>query len=319
MSTTLGPREGVGVKTVRPPHRSGKRRRSPMRVHWAMYLFPLPAVALSVVFFFLPLLQSFQYALTDWNGYSPSFNYVGFDNFVKALTGDSLFTNALENNLKFLIVVVVVQTFFALLLALLLVRNTRGSVVLRALFFFPAILSSIAVGFIWKFVYDPSFGMANTTLEKVGLGSLQGSYLGDPGSAMVWVAIVQVWFHAGQLMTVFIAGLQLIPRELYEAAELDGAGRWQQFKSVTWPMIAPATAIVVAYTTIQCFMAFDLILGMVGNPPSNAQDILSTRIYSTFANSAYGYAAAQSIIFMLLIGIVVVVQRRMLRLTQKDT
>jgi raffinose/stachyose/melibiose transport system permease protein len=290
-----------------------------MRVHWTLFLFPLPAVALTAVFFLMPLLQSFQYAVTDWNGYSSTFNYVGLDNFVKAFTNDSLFQNALTNNLKFMLVVVIVQTFFALLLGVLLLKNSRGNVFLRALFFFPTILSSIAVGFMWKFVYDPSFGLAHGVMSAVGLGHVQASYLGDANQAIYWVAVTQIWFHAGQLMTVFIAGLQIIPRELYEAAEMDGAGKWRQFRSITWPMIAPATTIVVAYTTIQCFKAFDLILGIAGNPPGNALDILSTRIYSTFANYNYGYAAAESIIFMLLIGAVVLVQRRVLKFTQAES
>jgi raffinose/stachyose/melibiose transport system permease protein len=120
------------------------------------------------------------------------------------------------------------------------------------------------------------------------------------------------------MMVIFIAGLQNVPRELYEAADMDGAGKWAQFRHITWPMIAPATAIVVAYTTIQSFKAFDLILGLGGNPPKFALDILSTRIYSSFANSEFGYAAAESLIFMAVIAAIVALQRRALKLTAKD-
>jgi raffinose/stachyose/melibiose transport system permease protein len=296
---------------------SGRRRgRNPMRAHWALYLFPLPALILTAAFLVLPLLQSFQYAVTNWNGYSASFQYVGLNNFIRAFTNDSLFQNSLFNTLKFTLVVVVVQTGLALLLALLLVRNSRPSVLLRAVFFFPTILSAVAVGFIWQFVYDPTFGLARGLLHSIGLGALSGSYLGNQQTAIYWVALSQVWFHAGQLMVVFIAGLQVIPRELYEAAEMDGAGRWQQFRSITWPMIAPAMTIVVAFTTIQCFKAFDLILGISGSPTPAGLDILSTRIYTTFANSQFGYASAESIIFMIVIALVVFLQRGVLRFTQ---
>ncbi|MFD5276973.1 carbohydrate ABC transporter permease [Pseudarthrobacter sp. NPDC058362] len=281
----------------------------------ALYLFPLPAVAVIAFFLVMPTLQAFQYALTDWNGFSAAFNYVGLDNFVRAFTNDSLFTNALSNNLKFVLLVVIAQTVFSLILALLLTKNSRGSVLLRALFFFPTILSSVSVAFIWKFIYDPNFGLANTVLRSVGVDG--GSYLGNDAQALYWVAVTQVWFHAGQMMVVYIAGLQAIPRELYEAAEMDGANRWQQFTSITWPFVAPATSIVVAYTTVQSFKAFDLILGIAGNPPKQSLDILSTRIYSTFANSEFGYAAAQSIIFMAMIALVTWLQRRLLRLTPK--
>lgn len=290
--------------------------RNPMRVHWSIYLFPVPALALTVAFLLVPLLQSFQYAATNWNGYSPAYDWVGIDNFVKALFDDTLFQNSLVNTLKFTFVVVIVQTALSLLLAVLLVRNSRSSVWLRSVYFFPTILSSVAVGFIWQFIYDPTFGLIRGILHSIGLGALSGSYLGDSQTGIYLVALTQVWFHAGQLMVVFIAGLQVVPRELYEAAEMDGASKWRQFRSITWPMIAPATTIVVAYTTIQCFKAFDLILGIAGSPTPNNLDILSTRIYNTFANEHYGYASAESIIFMIVIGIVVYAQRRILKCTQ---
>lgn len=186
-------------------------RRSPTRVNPALYLFPLPAVAIIAFFLVMPTLQAFQYAITDWNGFSATFNYVGVDNFVRAFTKDSLFTNALTNNLKFVLLVVIAQTVFSLLLALLLTKNSRGSILLRALFFFPTILSSVSVAFIWKFIYDPNFGLANAVLGGVGLEALQGSYLGNNAQALYWVAVTQVWFHAGQMMVVYIAGLQAIP------------------------------------------------------------------------------------------------------------
>lgn len=138
-------------------------------------------------------------------------------------------------------------------------------------------------------------------------------YLGDPDQAVLWLALTQVWFHAGQMMVVFIAGLQAIPGELYESAELDGAGRRARFRHITWPLVAPATGIVLAYTTIQSFKAFDLVLGLGGNPPGPALDILSTRVYTTFSNNEFGYAAAQSLVFMVMIALLTWVQRRALR------
>jgi raffinose/stachyose/melibiose transport system permease protein len=310
---TAAERKAPGSHTPANPAKA--RRRSPTRVNPALYLFPLPAVAVVAFFLVMPTLQAFQYAITDWNGFSAAFNYVGLDNFIRAFTKDSLFTNALTNNLKFVLLVVIAQTLFSLILALLLTKNSRGSILLRALFFFPTILSSVSVAFIWKFIYDPNFGLANSVLRTVGVDG--GAYLGNDAQALYWVAVTQVWFHSGQMMVVYIAGLQAIPRELYEAAEMDGANKWQQFKSITWPFVAPATSIVVAYTTVQSFKAFDLILGIAGNPPKSSLDILSTRIYSTFANSEFGYAAAQSIIFMAMIALVTWLQRRLLRLTPK--
>ncbi|MGV9555449.1 carbohydrate ABC transporter permease [Streptomyces sp. NPDC003401] len=287
--------------------RSGRRRRRTARALW---LFPVPALALYLFFFAYPVVQGVQYALTDWDGYSAGYHDVGLRNFTELATGDDMFKNAAENNLKLTLTVVVAQTALALALALWLVRTTRASTLLRAVFFLPTVLSSVSVAFVWRFVYDPDGGLLNSALRAVGLDSLQSVYLGNPDTAVFWLALTQVWFHAGQMMVVFIAGLQAIPKELYEAAELDGAGRLARFRYVTWPLVAPATAIVVAYTTVQSFKAFDLVLGLSGNPPGPALDILSTRIYTTFSNNQFGYAAAQSVVFMALIALLTWVQRR---------
>ena len=322
MSTTLGHSESQQVEATGASQVGASRRSRfaarPGRPHLGLFLFPVPALAIYTIFFALPTVQAVQYAVTDWDGFSTEFNQVGMKNFTQIATnGDSLFTNALANNLKFLLTVVILQTVVSLVLALMLLRNTKSTVFLRALYFVPAILSSVSVAFVWRFMYDPNFGLINQTLGAVGLESLQSGFLGNPQTAIYFVAITQVWAHAGQLMVIFIAGLQQIPQELYEAADLDGASRWQRFRCVTWPLVAPTTAIVVAYTTIQSFKAFDLILGLGGNPPKSSLDILSTRIYSTFTNSEFGYAAAESLIFMIIIALVTVLQRRALRFTQR--
>ncbi len=285
-----------------------------MRSSRTLYLFAAPALVLYGGFFLLPAVQGLRYATTDWDGYSSTFHDVGAANLTDVVTDDDLFRHALTNNLKFLLVVVLGQTALALLLAVLLAARSRGSTWLRALFFLPTILSSVSVAFIWKFVYDPNFGLANALLRAVGLGRFESSYLGNESTAILWVAVAQIWFHAGQMMVVYIAGINQIPDELYDAARTDGAGRWQQFRHVTWPMVAPATALVVAYTTLQSFKAFDLILGLAGNPPRSGLDVLATRIYSTFANSQLGYAAAESIVFMVAIALVTFLQNRAARM-----
>jgi raffinose/stachyose/melibiose transport system permease protein len=294
-----------------------RARRSPLANRW-LYLFPLPALVLYVLFFAVPTLQAFQYALTNWDGFSTTYDNVGLQNFESIATGDDLFRNAALNSVKFMFVVVIFQTLFALVLAILLVKNSRGSILLRALYFLPTILSSVSVAFIWKFMYDPNFGLINQVLDTVGLDGLKSAFLGDASQAIYWVAGTQVWFHVGQMMVIFIAGLQQIPRELYEAAEVDGASRWVQFRHVTWPLVAPATAIVMAYTTIQSFKAFDLIIGLDGNPPKPSLDILSTRIYGSFFNSQFGYAAAESVVFMIIIAAITLLQRRVVRAAQAE-
>jgi raffinose/stachyose/melibiose transport system permease protein len=310
MSTTLTPPSQAQDPKHLADAAPRTRGRGPMSAHPALWLFPLPAVALYVAFFVIPTIQGVVYAVTDWDGFSPTARLVSADNFVTIFSADNLFRSALSNNLKFMLVVVIFQTVFSLALAVFLVKNSKSSVALRSLYFFPTILSSVSVAFIWKFIYDPNFGLINSVLRAVGLDRLQGAFLGNDSQAIFWVAATQVWFHVGQMMIIYVAGLQQIPAELYESAQIDGAGRWQQFRHVTWPMTAAATAIVMAYTTVQSFKAFDLILGLGGNPPKGSLDILSTRIYSGFANSQFGYAAAESLVFMALIAVVTWLQRR---------
>lgn len=299
------------TNTVRAPRRrTTKARRVDELI---LLLFTVPALVIYIAFFVLPTLQSAQYSITNWDGFSRAFDYVGVHNFIRAVTNDSLFTSSLVNNLKFWIIVLIFQTLAALVLAVMLFRNSRTTSVLRGLFFFPTILSSISVAYIWKFIYDPNFGLGNGLLHLFGLSS---SFLGNNDTAIYWVALTQVWFHAGQRMTIFIAGLQSVPQEMLEAAAVDGASRWRTFTAVTWPMIAPATSIVLAYTTIQSFKAFDVILGLAGNPPKPSMDILSTRIYTTFANNQFGYAAAEAILFVVVILVLNGGVKRLVGLTQ---
>ncbi|NMA75771.1 MAG: sugar ABC transporter permease [Actinomycetales bacterium] len=273
--------------------------------------FLAPAAVIYLWFVLWPTLQAFQFSLTDWNGLSADFAWVGLDNYRNLATNDSVFRRAVGNSLSFMLVVVIGQTVLSLALALALLRSSRLSIFLRALFFFPTVLSSVSVAFIWSFVYDPTFGLANRLLAAVGLGSLQQPWLGDQDMAIYYLAFVQIWFHAGQMMVVYIAGLQQIPQDLYDAAGLDGAGRWQKLRFVTFPLVQPATVIVVAYTTIQSFKAFDLIIASTGGGPNHATEILATLIYATaFRNFEMGYAAAQSVIFMIVIAVITILQRR---------
>lgn len=318
MATTITPPRKSQVPRLRTKSARRTRGSNPMAAHPALWLFPVPALLLYVVFFIIPTIQGFVYSTTDWDGFSPTARFVGLKNFGTVLTGDDLFRNALFNNIKFMLVVVVLQTVFSLALAVFLVKNSKSSIVIRSLYFFPTILSSVSVAFVWKFVYDPNFGLINSFLRAIGLDHFQSAFLGNSGQAIYWVALTQVWAHVGQMMIIYVAGLQQIPQELYEAAELDGAGRWRQFQHVTWPMTAAATSIVMAYTTVQSFKAFDLILGLGGNPPKGSLDILSTRIYAGFANSQFGYAAAESLVFMALIALITWLQRRGVKTIQPD-
>lgn len=279
-----------------------------------LYFFIFPGLALYLLFFIYPTVSALFYSFTNWDGFTAEYDFVGFDNYITIVTNDSIFLKALGNNLKFMLFVVVFQTFFSLVFSLFLVRNSKANVFLRALFFFPTILSSVSVAFIWSFVYDPSLGMLNTLLNKMNISFLAQNWLGNQAMAIYSIAVVQVWFHTGQMIVLFVAGLQSISADLYEVAEIEGASKWQRFRFVTWPLLAPAATIVIAYTTIQSFKAFDLIYAMTRGGPNYATEILATLIYSTaFKGFQFGYASAEAVIFMIVVASVTYLQFRLLR------
>ncbi|MED4602115.1 sugar ABC transporter permease [Paenibacillus validus] len=285
-----------------------------MKQSKSLYLFVLPGLLLYLLFFVYPTINGLILSFTDWEGISPEWNWVGLANYEKMLFGDMIFKKAMVNNLKFMLCVVLFQTVFSLVLAILLLKNSKTNVFLRALYFFPTIISSISVAFIWGFVLNPNVGALNIMLGNIGLEALAQNWLGNPSIAMLSIAFVQIWAHTGQMLVIFVAGLQAIPGELYEAVYLDGANRWQAFKNITWPMVAPAATIVVAYTTIQSFKAFDLIFALTGGGPAFSTEILSTYIYHTaFQSSEFGYAATQSMAFMAIIALITFVQFKLLK------
>ncbi|QGG58589.1 ABC transporter permease subunit [Paenibacillus sp. B01] len=276
-------------------------------------MFLLPGVLLYGFLFLYPTAAGLFYSFTDWDGLSPSFRFVGLDNYATSLES-LVFQKAVFNNVKFMLAVVIAQSALSLGLALLLARNSRSSTALRALYFFPAILSSVSVGLIWSFVYDPGIGMLNASLRAAGLESWTRNWIGSKDIAIYSIAFVQVWAHAGQMMIVFIAGLQSIPAELYESARIEGGNRLQIFRRITWPLLAPSATIVVAYTTIQSFKAFDLIFVMTDGGPNHATEILSTYIYHTaFASYRFGLASAGSMLFLAVLGLLTYAQFKALR------
>jgi raffinose/stachyose/melibiose transport system permease protein len=285
-------------------------------------VFALPALLVYGVCFALPSLQALYYSLFAWEGpggEDPVF--LGIENYKTKLFDDSMFRTSVGVTLRFMFLVVIFQTLIALIYAVKLVKDTKPTIFLRALYFFPTILSSTSVAFIWNFVYDPSgAGLLTGILRSLGI-SYRPALLASPSTALWCLVFTQVWFHAGQMMVVFVAGLQGIPKDYAEAAAIDGATSFQRFRKVTWPLLGPATSIVVAYTTLQSFRAFDLIYVMTQGGPgdSNATRLLSYHIVQTaFGSRYFGEAAAESVLFMVIIATVTFLQRRVLRLMKAD-
>ena len=305
-NSTDTPKRGVGAVI----HLKKRSKKFEKTLIWMV----LPALLIYSFLYLYPALSNLLYATQKWDGITTP-EFTGLRNMTFLLTQDDLFRKALNNNLRFMLVVVIFQTGFALLFATFLLKNSKTNVFLRVVFFFPTILSSVSVGIIWTFLYDPNYGSITSFFKALGLEAYAPLWLGNERITLYSIALTQVWFHTGQMIVIYVAGLQQIPIDLYEAAEVDGASRWQQFKGVTWPMALPTTAVVVAYTTIQTFKAFDLIFAMTGGGPSYASEILVTQIYNTaFISQKFGYASAQSIVLVVLVLFITWLQRRTFRI-----
>ena len=272
-----------------------------------------PAALLYGFLYLYPAVSNLLYSTQRWDGVTKP-EFVGLHNFKYLIANDLTFHKIVGNNIRFSFIVVILQTLFSLLFAIFLVKNTKSNIFLRTVFFFPTILSSVSVGLIWTFLYNPNFGFINATLKSLGLNSLALNWLNDARFSLYSIAIAQIWFHTGQMVVIYLAGLQQIPQELYESAEVDGASRWHQFRYVTWPMALPTTAVVVAYTTIQTFRAFDLVYSMTQGGPMNSSDLIVTNIFNmAFGAYKFGYASAESIILIIFVLVITWIQRRTLR------
>lgn len=289
--------------------RGGTAPRKGNRVQWTFLLLALPAAAVYVGFLLGPVIGSFGYALTRWDGIGdPSF--VGIANFA-TLIGDENYRSALAHTLVFAVVIVAGQIGFGVLLAVLLNKSNRGTSVLRATLFTPALLSAAVVSLIWGFIFNPLVGVLVQVLTPLGVKpGVFGNLLGNPTSVIFAVSAVVIWQYAGYIMVIYLAGLKNIPPEVGEAADLDGATGWRRFWSVTWPMLAPSTTVAITISLAGNLRLFDQVFLLTGGGPADASQTAATLVYRTaFSGSNFGYSASQSVVLTLLICLVVFGQR----------
>ena len=255
-----------------------------------------------IIYFFLyPVLSTLFYSFTDLKGAGSSWNFSGLDNY-KKLFETREFMNALKNNLYFTVVVTVLQSFISFVLALALEANLKAKNFFRTYFFAPVVISSVAISFIWVFMYDPNTGVINAVLENVGLGALKQNWLGDKRIAMFSIALVQIWQWAGFEMVIFMAGLNNVPRESYEVAKVEGASYFYTLLHVVIPQIQPAILMAIVLTTIGCFKVFDIVFIMTNGGPNHATEVLAQLLYEyAFKFGKMGFASAISAILLLVI------------------
>jgi raffinose/stachyose/melibiose transport system permease protein len=275
-------------------------------------LFLLPTLAILAVFLGYPLVYGIVLSLHDTQGFDLT-SFVGLDHYARAIFGDAVFHRSLVNTLLFTGVAVVLQTGLGLFLAVLLADARRGRSFFQFVFFVPFVLASVAVGAVWKFLYAPYFGVGATVGSALGFDTLTVAPLADPRTALWGIMAAFLWRFAGFNMVVYLAAIQALPPGYYEHAALEGAGKFQKFRHITWPLLWPQTFTLVLLTTLGTLRIFDMIWIMTGGGPSHATETVATDIYTTaFSFLQVGYAQAMAMILLVVILLLAVAEYRIL-------
>ncbi|WP_240760205.1 carbohydrate ABC transporter permease, partial [Phytoactinopolyspora endophytica] len=262
-----------------------RRIRTKHRKNLIGWLFLLPAVGLIATFTIVPFFQAILLSFQSWDGISPDIPFVGLENYDRVLQ-DEVFWASMRNVLAFGLIGFVAGNSIALVMALAVTRVKRGQAFFRTAFYLPGVFSVVVVGTMFLWLFQPRVGILNTLLGTVGLENLQQNWLGNPSTALLSVAATFVWYHWGFAFILFLAGLQDIPRELYEAASIDGARSWAKFRYVTWPQLAPVTSIVSVLTLLAALQIFGTVQVLTYGGPGYNTMVPTLHIYiEAFTNN----------------------------------
>ncbi|HHW47134.1 MAG TPA: sugar ABC transporter permease [Clostridiaceae bacterium] len=282
------------------------------RVYWIIFI--APALLIVSLFFIIPVIGGFIYSLTDWNGLDKTINFIGLENYKNLILNNKRFYSALTHTLIFSFSITILQNCFGLILALVMDKNFKGRNFFRAVYYLPSVLSALVVSYAWSFILNPTMGALNVLFKKIGLNFLVQDWLGDAKLALFSIIFVVVWQYAGYSMVIYIAGLQNIPLEMYEASSIDGVNAWQKFRYITFPLLAPAFTINILLTMISTLKTFDHIFVMTKGGPGYATEVISTLLYrESFTNNNMGYGSAISVILFALITSVSLITLKYLR------
>lgn len=275
--------------------------------------FVLPGLLVFSVFIIYPAISAVGLSFFDWRGIGKNVNFVGLGNFKEALTSWPFYRAAL-NNLVFFIVILLFQHTIGLLLAVQLNAKPRFMQLYRTVLFMPVIISLVATGFIWTLLLSPHIGLINPVLRDLGLGRFTRAWLSDTTWAFPSVILVQAWNLLGWSIIIYLAGLQNVPEELRQAAQIDGANSWQAFWRVVFPLLSPSFTSLTVLTFIQIFRVFDVVYVLAGplGAPAGRTDVLGTLVYrtafgaggTTSADARMSYAVAISVLIFIMMAII---------------
>jgi multiple sugar transport system permease protein len=278
---------------------------------WTSYLFILPNVIGVVVFLAYPILYSFYLSLTKWDFVTDP-EFVGLDNYVRLFTQDPLFWTSMRVTVLYVLMFVPSGLVAALLLALAMNQKIAGIKLVRTAIFVPVVTSMVAVAIVWVWLLSKDFGLVNMVLRAVGLPTV--GWLTNENTALLAIVGVGVWKAMGYNAIILFAALQSVPRILYEAADIDGAGAWAKFWQITLPLIAPAIIFVTITSVIGAFQVFDQVFIMTGGGPGDATYVYNFYFFrQAFGQLKMGYASAMSYILFLIMFIATMVQLRFTR------
>jgi len=264
--------------------------------------FLFPAIAIYMVFAIYPTVSVIEYSFTDWNGISPQRNYVGLANYER-LFSDRIFWEAFRNTFVWSGVIIVINVGIGLVLAAMLARVWKARLIIQTAIVLPVVISPMAVATIWRWMYQPT-GVVNQVLDAIGLGAFATPWLGSPDVVLYALAFAHSWSTIGLSVIIFLAGLQAVDEDLYEAARVDGANALQSFRYVTLPALRPVTAVVFILTLTQSFKVFDIVWATTQGGPIRFSEILSTYMYKRGAlENEYGYGAAIGVSLLVIVSI----------------
>lgn len=275
--------------------------------------FIAPAFILYTLIFLGPVITSFYYSMTNWNGFTKTMDFIGFGNYER-LFSDQSFMKALRNTGILAALIVILQNGLAIPIALAMDSKIKTKSVLKVVFFAPAIFSPLVVGYTWLYIYEPQNGLLNAFLRGIGLSGWEQSWLGDPAFALYAIVVMMLWQYVGYSMVIFLANLQTIPGDLYEAANIDGAGGWRKFRYITFPLLAPSMTINIVLASIGSMKTFDIIYVTTNGGPFGATETITTLLFTTaFKKDSFGYGTSMGVIMFLIILVISVIQILVLR------
>jgi raffinose/stachyose/melibiose transport system permease protein len=264
-----------------------------------IFLLVAPGFLVFLFVICLPIVMSAYYGMTDWRGIG-SYNFVGLDNFMQIILHDRVFWRALWNALLLAAATVFIQHPIAIFLAILLMHCGKWEKLFRVIFFIPAVITIVVTAKLWSSIYHPSYGLLNKVLDTIGLSSLKQDWLGNPDIAIWSIIVVVMWHGFGYALLLYYAGLQGIPKDLYEAGKLDGASNVQLYSKIVIPLLKPMMRVAIVIAVITSLKQMEVVFLMTNGGPGNSTQFLGNYLYkAAFSSSLYGYGNAISILFVI--------------------